>query len=64
MKSQFSLPELASLNKQFWQACPCNPSLEAIYSLYGNEKGSASIILVIYFPSYWFAECSIKMLTG
>lgn len=30
----FSLPELASLNKQFWHAQSCNPSLESIYSLW------------------------------
>lgn len=52
MKSSFSLPELASLNKQFWQAWPCHPFLEAIYSLYGNESGSTLIILLIYFPGY------------
>lgn len=36
----FSFPELASLNKQFWHAQSCNPSLESIYSLCGNEERS------------------------
>lgn len=47
-----SLPELTSLNKQFWQGWSCNPPLETIYSLYSTEKRRAAIILVIYFAGH------------
>ena len=50
MQTQVSLRELASLNKQFWQGWPCDPSLKVAHGLYGKEKGGTGIILPIYFP--------------